>query len=226
MQPLKTVISSLRREIELALEENQNLPVGTRLEAERVVLSLELTAREQHRQDGSVEVVFDVINTIAQSPASGNGGAAHGSPHRLTIEFTRPQTRPLDAQKHSLQPPHTTKIEKKIETDPVTKGLIDLLGTPGFDSSARATVLRETLAGLSAGQIRTVVAALAIGAPAVTEESVKRALYLIKGVLRSGPLKSAETGGKLLDEILSLQPIEDILRLILNTWRSQEHWEG
>jgi hypothetical protein len=226
MQPLKTVISALRREIESALEGNRDLPVGARLEAERVVLSLEFMAREQHRQDGSVEVMFDVINIVAQSSTDGNAVVAHCSPHRLTIEFTRAQTRPLDTEKHSLPQNYSARSEEGVETNPVTKSLIDLLGAPGFDSSARATVLRETLAGLSEGQIRAVVASLAGGDLPDANEAVKRARHLIKGVLRSGPLKSAESGGKVLEEIFGRQPVESVLRLIQETWKSEEQWTG
>jgi hypothetical protein len=145
MASLHQVIAALRREIDVALEENAAKGGPVRLEFDRVVLSLEVSVRNQRAPDGCVELSFEVLEAGQKEQT-----------HRLTFEFksmARPQA---DAgnQPASATPKLAPAREKAFslggaDASKVIESLSSVFGPPGFDSSARATVFREVFAGLS-----------------------------------------------------------------------------
>lgn len=221
MQPLKNVLAALRREIAAALETNQDLPPGTRLEAERVVLSLELSLKEKPSKNGTVELLFEVPDASSHEP---------GRKHTLTIEFalppastSSPAEKPVVSRKRAAVAGAPARLEG-AEAERVTAALAKVFGAPGFDSSARASVFREALAELSDEQIRAVLDSLPGPAQPGLDETVKRARHLISGVLKSGPLRSTERGGEALAEVLAQHPVKLVIQLIADKWETQTDW--
>src|SRR5882724_11999110 len=76
MASLHQVIAALRREIDAALQENAASGAPVRLEPERVVLSLEVSVREQRTPDGRAEFSLEVLEAGQKEQT-----------HRLTFEF-------------------------------------------------------------------------------------------------------------------------------------------
>jgi hypothetical protein len=225
MLSLKDVISALRRELAAAFEENQ--PAGLRLEPERVVISLEI-AVEKGEKTG--ELSYAVLETDPSSSLGLNGGAKQA--HTVTIEFKPVQVRPAaatpqESEKKEKPPgPIHTKAESADKDWELIRALALVFGEPGFDSSARATVFREALGGMSDGQIRAVMDSLQ-GAPVSEwDETIRNTRHLILGITRSGPLQSQEQGGEVLMEIFQGRNASEILRLIEEHWKTQDHWLG
>lgn len=233
MRPLKDVIACLRREIEEGLGGSRSTrPEGVRIEANRVVLQLAVTVSEIRASKVETRLEFGVESS---SKARTSKGAP---PVMVTVEFQILGSGVGESSRGALAPSLSARDSRPIAQGSATSsireeskpGLIESLsrvfGPPGFDSSARSTVFCETLEGLSSEQILTVIESLD-GAPrAGLEAGIKRARHLLNGVLRSGPLRSAKEGGPVLVEVFRHFESDSLVRLIRETWRSQEHWMG
>jgi len=220
MASLHQVIVALRREIDVALEENA-VPGGTvLLEPERVVLSLEVSVREQRAPDGRVEFSFEVLEAGQKEQT-----------HRLTFEFKSIARPPADAgnQPASATPKLATAREKAFSLDAadaskVIESLSSVFGPPGFDSSARATVFREVFAALSEPQIAALIASFCSGTVPDDDVMLSQARHRINGVFRSGPLRSVERGSEVSAEVLNRYALEPIVRLVQENWKGQNDW--
>jgi hypothetical protein len=228
VQSLKNVISALRREIDEALKENRALSDGTRLEAERIVLSLDVSITERRSQDGTAELSFELVELTAKQPAA-KASLGKAKPHTLTIEFKRSSAGEVTSTSASTRPKgeeisRPAGPSDEAARDDVLKLLSDIFGAPGFDSSARATVFREALARLKEKDARLVIKSLS-GKPATDlHDDARQARHLMSNVLRSGPLKSASRGGEVLTRVFEKHSVASIARLIEETWKTQDEW--
>jgi hypothetical protein len=215
MQPLKNVISALRRQIIDALEMDRDLPGLTRLEAERVVVSLSFT--HEQAQDGTLQ-----FSCIGSGPAAGN--------HNLTIEFrltptaTGAENSPASNTSTASAPPHPAGFDS-AQARKATDSLASIFGAPGFDSSARATVFREALAGVSDDQARAIIDSLrGLPTPGITPAAA-RARHLINRLIASGHAGPTR-GREILAEILYQHSVQSVIRLVRDQWKTQEEWLG
>jgi len=224
MISLTQVIAALRREIDAALEENAATGGPIRLEAERVVLSLEISISEQRASDGGVKAAFNVLDAAAT--------AEEGQTHRLTFEFksvprspAQSAIKPASGLRQLETAPKKLPLLYAVDAEEAIKLLSSVFGPPGFDSSARATVFREVFAELSEPQAATFIASLSSGS-VLDDVMLTTARHRINGVFRSGPLRSIERGSKIFADLFSLYSIEPVVRLVEETWKTQQAWMG
>ena len=225
MQSLRKVLATFRKEVLAALEDRTEGSTKTRLEADRIVLSLAVSIRPQSGDAASPEFTFDVPERGLPDEGQGETG------HRLTIEFKAHDPRRLESSPGQGVTPGVSEVR---ETEPVAlqeteatravESLATIFGRPGFDSSARATVFRETLTGLDDSQIRVVVRALREGRAPEADPAGKRAWDVLSRLLRSGPSKSVTKGGGILDRIFGQFPVAWLIRLLEETWKTQDDW--
>lgn len=224
MQTLAHVIVALRQEIEQALATGHPLPDGTHLQADRVVVSLQVRVRETDSAEASESLQFEVI------PAGAKSTTTTGI-HTVTVEFkagvgASPATPPASAQTQLMMPTDSAtlpELHSKADEN-IVKALSTVLGAPGFDSSARATVLREALIELSAEQIHAVVRSLYDTPLPENDTQARRARHLILGVLKSGPLHSIEGGGEILMNVFTQHDPASVLQIIATRWKDQDAW--
>lgn len=229
MQPLRNVISAFRREIDAALSEGSDLPNGTYLEAERLTLSLTICLTKQQDEDGANPIIFAVPHADFGEKADHKHPPERAEIHKLTIEFKTKQSSSNHDKNTPSQIDQRAVIEQAVpftgsESERAIKELTRLFGMPGFDSSARATVFRETVSDLSSDQIELVVVALGRPVNTQTDESVKSALHLIRGVFRAGPISSPKIGGEIFSGLRSQYSVDSLLRLIKENWKEQTDW--
>lgn len=229
MQPLRNVISAFCREIGAALSEDSGLPNGTYLEAERLTLSLTIGLIEKKDEHGANHVIFCVPNSNFDESADHKHPPERTQIHELTIEFRNKQSTSNYAETIPARLEESLVAEQAVplvgpEFERAMKKLARLFGTPGFDSSARATVFHETVSGLSPEQVELVVAALGGAVYKQTDESVKAALHLIRGVFKAGPISSPKTGGEIFDDLRSQYSVGSLLSLIKENWKEQSDW--
>jgi hypothetical protein len=217
MLSLRQVMATLRREIDAALGDNQPLPRGTRLEADRVIVTLQFSIRGGG-DDAPVDMNFETDHIA--------GHAAHS----LAIEFKcYPAAQagigaPINSAVHLEE----TTLSKAMalegsEADWVTEQLTVVLGVPGFDSSARATVFREAFENLSEEHVDLVIRSLSGAALGEKPDAVKRSISLVHRITQSSPAGSTK-GKAVLVEIFRRHSVPPIIKLIATVWKTQEHW--
>ncbi len=100
---------------------------------------------------------------------------------------------------------------------------MSIFGVPGFDSSARATVFREALAGLSDEQARAIADSLrGMATPGITPAAA-RARGLITRLVEGAPAGPAR-GRELLAEAFYRHSVESLIRTVRDKWKTQEQW--
>ena len=235
MHSIKQVLQALRKEITEALAPSTCEATSNPLQARRVQVWLQLQVEDTPRAKAGRPSPAPRFYVASIPAGRSRGSAAATAPgHSMCIEFSLGDSEP-SARTQPTDSGSTAGIKQPAEPPPRRalgaadqRALLDtfsqLLGAPGFDSSARATVLREALEPLSENQVRKVMPLLD-GAPRpVADSRVKHARHLLNGILRSGPLKSIPTGGALLMRAFSEFPPRDILSWLLETWKTQDHW--
>jgi len=195
---LGKVIATVRREIAAALDARTPLPAGVRLEAERVVLSLRVAIT-----DGELVGVVEAGQNSAET-------------HTITIEFAvgRDGER-LEGAVGGLQ------IEAAT-AEGMVNALMEVFGVPSFDSSARATVFRETVGGIPEEQARLLIASVGSASEEVAAE-LKTRWRMITRLLQKGPA-GVERSGHVLQRIFSQHPLAPVLQIIEETWKTPEAW--
>ena len=203
MQSLSEVVRALRTEVATALAEGGALPDGCRLVADRVVATL------------GFAVVSGPDDAASRRPprfvVSGESVPAHS----LRVEFA------VHGGGASVDEPHPAAFAG-LDADRASEILSSVFGAPGFDSSARASVFRETLDALEPGEARRLVESLAEGAP-TGDRGFDHARHLVRRVIASGP-------GSLDDGIAALRGLfrdfdaTGILSLVGERWRTQHDW--
>jgi hypothetical protein len=132
------------------------------------------------------------------------------------------------------QPQHSVRIEFSVRSNPststsipgqgVVNALMEVFGVPGFDSSARATVFRETVATLSDEQIRALMTAL-VGGLSEQDAALKSPRQMVLRLLEKGPA-GVERSTAVLAEIFRGHPVAFVLRVIEDNWKTPEAWAG
>lgn len=210
MLSVEQAVSMLRREIQSALAADRPLPGGVTWSADRISLSLGLRFQEpaeRGNENGQLVV------------ATGPGDCVH----HLTIDFKLPT---VPSPQHPSDTPVESPAPALAASGPTDSSafaaLAQVFGVPGFDSSARATVFRETLEDLSEAQSQTVLRTL--GKPSADEEpAVARARHLILRLAGKGPA-GPERGPELLRQLAGQAPVPTLIRLAAERWRTQSEW--
>lgn len=213
MLTVEQAIRALRREILTALAEDATLPRGATFSAERVTISLAV------RMDpATVAAGGPGALQIAEDPGP--------SDHRVTVEFRLgeiPLAVPATSVSSAPAPSADLPITAAPDGSMAFAGLARVFGAPGFDSSARATVFRETLEELDAAQQRQALLGLGDPSSAGEDPAVVRARHLIRRLAASGPAGSTH-GPRLLRELATRCPVEDLVALAASRWRTQSEW--
>ena len=223
MSSLKDAITLFQQEIGRSLASVQPTP-GLIWEAERVALSLEVFL-DPDAPDG---------RALGLRPFR-DGTEAWRPGHTITIEFRlRPEVAdglagagPAEAApsvRPNLAPvasgdPGTVDVDERTISE-----LTELLGPPGFYSSARAAVFCDVVRGLTLDQASATAAALTRRAAEVDDEAVRKARHRIRGMVQSGPLKSADRAAALLSGVFQARPVAALVALIEAHWSTEENW--
>lgn len=227
MRPLKDVIVALRHELEAALQANQDLPFRNQLEADRIILTMELAVSEETGTSGQAGLSFGVVVADVNASVEANRKRERTKTHTLTIEFKPRVVQPT--------PPGTTKpfaqrvieagpgesVDREAEAERV-KLFAMVFGAPGgFYSHNRAEVFIAAVESLTDHGFGLLLAALE-GQPAPEDETdVALAYGQIANILRSGPAASVTKGGELLREALAGIERPELKRLIETTFRNE-----
>lgn len=232
MSDLKHVVSALRREIDEALKESGRSG-GARLEAERVTLECQIAIAERKSKTGETEISIEVLEANANKSARSKTKTAEAGRHMVTIEFKVDRgdvSMTYESARPAQEAAHSRRLKHEILTGVERASAVDLLasvfGAPGFDSSARATVFREAVEGLSEAQVYATVRALTGDAGSEEDGAVKRARHLIAGAIKSGPLRSVERGGDILSTVLAQFGVSAVVRTVAEQWKTQGDWLG
>ena len=208
---VENTIRALRREIVGALAEDGPVPDGVQLIADRVVVSLSLRIRAHHE-------ACDGLGSLVIAASAGE------DLHRLTIEF-RLQSPPavLAPVVTDREPRSEVGAAAKPADSPAFAGLCDIFGIPGFDSSARATVFRESLQDLSDTQARAVLASLGEARGLEIEPALNLPRHLVQRLACSGPL-GPKSGPERLRQLAERTQVSELIRLAAEHWRTQSEW--
>lgn len=228
MASLKEIVTALQQELQTAFSDPQESAV--RLHPERLTLSLELLAIENPNSNPPVQLSFKVARC---GPATSEPAvqAAPAGRHLLTLEIRPEFLKPPSASVPHPPAPSDSSVRSVAsvpldgsEAQQTVQALGQVFGVPGFDSSARATVFREALDGLSPEQARAAVDSLGDETAVPADGAAKRARHLIRNVIRSGPLRSFEQGAAILAKLFRQYSVESIVRLVHAKWKTQEEW--
>ncbi len=196
MQLLNQAIATVLLEIERGFATRRNAG-GTTLAVERIRLTLNFT-----------------LDTTGQTASATPDG-----PHSVTVEFKVGDATPSGPLAVAAAPVTFPPAEGDI-----ILALTPVFGAPGFDSSARATVFCETFASRSHEQACAAVAALGTPLPPGTDDITSFAAQMLRGIIQSGPAKLPARGEKLLEAVLHRYPLEEVLRVVEQTWKTQDDW--
>ena len=219
MASLAKILSALQREISVASQKRATWGNGEELRATKVVLSLEFEIKEA--ANGEISFSFS-------RPKTTSNGVTSAPCQKLVLELEPSSGQPLAKSalrktQKSAQPEQEFESHQAIE---LTGDLSALFGPPGFDSSARAMVFREAFSELSEEQTRMVIESFSGSPLPETETTAKRARSLVAKIFKSGPAKSEAKGAELLTEIYARYPMQIILRIIEQEWKTQQNWMG
>ncbi len=238
MSTLKEAIAAFQSEIAAALGPIPAPSSGPSWALERVALDLAVTLIESKSGDPTGRPAIEVLVVSSGQRDAGPAELPEGEgrgPHRLTIEFSLQATAasgaarqnpiigstPLDAES---TPARTVAVETVPREDSTRLLLTELLGPPGFYSSARAAVLSDALRDRTSEQARAVAAAINRPAKEVADEPVRHSRHLIRGIVQTGPLKSPERAEQLLSKLIEWWAIPELLQFIAIHWRPEDHW--
>lgn len=198
MQQLNEAIATVLREVERGFAARRAAG-GVPMAPERIRLTLNFT-----------------LDATAQ-----HAHAQPDAPHSVTVEFKVGewgQLQPVAAP--------TAPVAKPADAGGIVPVLTQVFGAPGFDSSARATVFRETLEGKSHDEVLAVLATLRPEATAPLDDATRMASHVLRGLIQSGPMKNVGQGAKLLVELLTQHPLAEVLRVAGTTWKTHDDWLG
>ncbi|MHB1309283.1 MAG: hypothetical protein ACYC23_19575 [Limisphaerales bacterium] len=225
MHTIKEVLSAVRREIDAALAEDPLHPGRPCLGADRIVLTLGLSFCQGPSDDESLQVGVEIPNSRRAASSPTRSHRASSPVHTLTLELSPVATVPGVARSTAREIPRPTDVPANA-TESLTRSLSLVLGAPGFDSSARASVLRETLDGLTDAQVSATIKALDQATPPEGDKAVTAAWQWLKRILRVCPAKPPATGARILQEVFSRHPARLVLGVIEERWKSQTDWLG
>lgn len=213
MLSVEQTVRALRREILAALAEDVPLPGGVSLVADRVSIVLGLQFQATAGDGGGLVVAADASACV----------------HHLTLEFKlQPTALPGQLAEGDAaaitSAPGAAPITAQAATESAqVAALSEVFGAPGFDSSARATVFRETLEDLDEAECLAVLTSLGTPAPEGEEPALSRARQLVQRLAGSGPA-GPKRGPELLRQLAGRVPAGVLLRLAAERWRTQSEW--
>jgi hypothetical protein len=225
MLSVKDAVRGLQKELEEALGAGASLPSGAvRVALDRVMVSLPLRFTESAAGGAAATPAVHVaVAPAGQPPAAHEGTEPVGGSMTLEFRLFGAGTTMGDCLGLPLDTAGPGPLDP-ADADRLTSTLTAALGAPGFDSSARATVLCDALEALDESQ-RSVVLESLDGTPRKDiDPAVKQARHRLASVLRSGPLHSVPKGGNVLRQVLSAHPPGQVLAFIRRTWKTQEQW--
>ena len=200
---LAKAIGAIRREIATALDEKTPLPAGARLHADRVVLSLRVAMTDEEQ---------------LQVLTSERPGA---EAHTITIEFA------VDRGAVGGRSPKDQAVQElRIESataEGIVNALMQVFGVPSFDSSARATVFRETVGALPEDQARVLIDSLGNAPSAEMPVDLKTAARIVKRLFEKGPT-GVKHSAQVLQEISRLHALAPLLTVIEANWKTPDAW--
>ena len=207
MDTLANVLEIIRREIASALADNKPLPSETRLEADRVIVSLRVAIVEKD-QKSEVRVI-----TGSREPSG-------AETHTITVEFA---VRGGALAAGAGQGGGLAQMEaESASATGIVNTFMAIFGVPGFDSSARATVFREALGGLPDEQARVLIGSLG-GTLKESDERLKSGREMILRLLGRGP-SGLERSAEVLKEMFERHSTSFLLRIIEETWKTPDAW--
>lgn len=199
MPTLNQAIIAALREVELSLSRQ---PEVGKLSAglERIQLTLAFS--------------LDTEGTTNTSP---------GGPHSITMEFKAGDLSVRTVE--SPAPPTATAPNPVADaTGEIVGALSRVFGAPGFDPSARATVFREAVEGMSQEQVLAVLIAVSGSPSAIANDATRMTAHLLRGVIQSGPSKALDSGVHTLRDLLTRHPLAEVLRVVDAEWKTQMAW--
>lgn len=155
--------------------------------------------------------------------ADGTTNTSPGGPHSVTVEFKTGNRSP-GAAGSPAPPSVSAALPVTDAAGEIVSTLSQVFGTPGFDSSARATVFREALDGMSRKQALAVLAAVTSSPSASTDDATRMTAHLLRGVIQSGPTKELDRGVSTLRKVLARHSLAEVLRAVEGGWKTQEAW--
>jgi len=198
MQQLNEAIATVLREVERGFAARRAAG-GVPMAPERIRLTLNFT-----------------LDATAQ-----RAHAQPDGPNSVTVEFKVGEWGQLQPVAAPAAP-----VAKPVDAGGIVSVLTQVFGAPGFDSSARATVFRETLEEKSHDEVLAVLAMLRPEATAPLDDATRRASHVLRGIIQSGPAKNVGQGAKLLVELMTQHPLAEVLRAAETTWKTHDDWLG
>ncbi len=197
MQPLNEAIATVLREVERGIAA-QRATGGLPLIPEHLRLTLNFA--------------LEASGPAAQAESNG--------PHSVTLEFRVGET----GQFPSVPSPAPVVI-RPVETG-IVPALAQIFGAPGFDSSARATVFRELLAGQTHEEVVAALATLSSHATPPKDDVTRRISQILRGIIHSGPTRNVAQGAEILTAVLAQFPLAEVLRVAETQWKTHDDWLG
>jgi hypothetical protein len=227
MRPLKDVIVALRHELEEALQANQDLPYKNQLEADRIILTMELAVSEETGTSGQAGLSFGVVVADVNASAEANRKRERTKTHTLTIEF---KPRVVQPTPPGSSKPFAQRIKEAEPGEPVDREphahrvelLSMIFGAPGsFDAYCRADIFKTAVVELTDAGYSLLLAAIGGRKIPKRETDVALAYGQIGNILKTGAAKSAEKGAAILQESLTGISRNELKLLIESTWRNE-----
>jgi hypothetical protein len=223
MNSLQDAIARFQQEISRSLASRPGATGELHWEVERVALTLNVTL-DSNAPDGSAIVLCARQDNTAEKVSSA-----------VTIEFRVRRdgselSPPAGAGNQVVHPgasAGTGTVKADGGSSPggrAIAALTELLGPPGFDSSARAAVMCDALRELTAEQSEATANALTRPASEVRDPKIREARHSIRGVVQSGPLKSFDRAVALLTELFRSCSTRELVRQIEQHWKTADHW--
>ncbi len=236
MIPLEQALADFKQQVIKSILDTPQQRSGATLEVERISLTLELEARQIPGPAGKPIAAYFVRESRASSPSSLSNESlpqVQRSPgkHTLVIEFkpvllgSKQTSQPGESDPLVSESPGLIELAASILDDPTLLATLSgVLGAPGFDSSARATLLREVMEGLPAEKTSDLIAALKQPPGTLISEDIRQACHLFRGILLSGPAKSVSKGADIFEALFARHSIQSILVCLQKAWKNQDDW--
>jgi hypothetical protein len=211
MHSIGNALQKLKREILEGLSAGPGAVPGLRLIPERVTLSISMHLR-QPADGGNPDGEF------VPAPAGTDGE------HRVTVEFkVEPSEEGAPVLTRAESETSPRKVVSEADEALIVKSLSEVFGTPGFDSSARATVFREALENLDDPSRKAVLRDLSSEKAPSDRPEQAQARHLILRLARSGP-SGEKRSREVLEQLSKKYSGEEVIRVANIHWRDQSIW--
>ncbi len=211
---VQEAVAGLRTQIESALTRGSALPAGVTLDAEMVTMSLGLIFDGPLRTPTTIQWRLSGVDDPAP-PA-----------HSVTVQFrVRNTAVPSESLKPqalvSGSPPVPAARSDRKEW--IAKACLQVLGVPGFDTSARAEVLGDCLSNLVPADAIRVLEWCHTETRPPSDHPLWGKLGQVRTVLGYSPLGAPSAAGVLL-ELLQTVSIDEVIVTLGERWKYGTHW--